>query len=100
MQVEPSSRLAGILGTTELPVRSWHHQAVGRLGRGLRAVAWASDGVIEAVEADHHPFTFAVQWHPEVGALDDPRHLRLFEALVEAAGGARPAAATAGAATR
>jgi len=93
VNVEPSSRLAKILGATELPVRSWHHQAVGRLGRGLRAVAWATDGVIEAVEADHHPFTFAVQWHPEVGAADDARHLRLFEALVEAAGGTRPAIA-------
>ena len=49
--------------------------------------------MIEAVEADHHPFTFAVQWHPEVGAADDARHLRLFEALVEAAGGTRPAIA-------
>ncbi len=96
VQVDPTSRLASILGTTELPVRSWHHQAVGRLGHGLRAVAWASDGVIEAVESDHHPFTFAVQWHPEVGALEDRRHLRLFEALVEAAGGMDPALAATG----
>jgi putative glutamine amidotransferase len=94
VNVEPASQIARILGTTELPVRSWHHQAVGRLGRGLRAVAWAADGVVEAVEDDHRPFTVAVQWHPEVGALSDARHLRLFEALVEAAGAARTGAAT------
>ncbi len=94
VRVEPTSRIARILGTTELPVRSWHHQAVGRLGRGLRAVAWASDGVVEAVESDHHPFTVGVQWHPEVGALSDARHLRLFEALVESSGGARIGTAT------
>jgi putative glutamine amidotransferase len=95
VRIEPESRIGHILGTTDLPVRSWHHQAVGRLGRGLRAVGWASDGVVEAVEADHHPFTIAVQWHPEVGALSDARHLRLFEALVAAAGGGRTVAATA-----
>ena len=95
VRIEPESRIGRILGTTDLPVRSWHHQAVGRLGRGLRAVAWASDGVVEAVEDDHHPFTVAVQWHPEVGALSDARHLRLFEALVAAAGGGRALAATA-----
>jgi putative glutamine amidotransferase len=94
VHLEPASRMASILGTTELAVRSWHHQAVGRLGRGLRAVAWAADGVVEGVEADHHPFTIAVQWHPEVGAVSDARHLRLFEALVEAAGGTRTGAAT------
>ncbi len=99
VHIEPSSQVARILGTTEMPVRSWHHQAVGRLGRGLRAVAWAADGVIEAVEADQLPFSIAVQWHPEVGALHDPRHLRLFEALVEAAGGARTRVAATGAAT-
>lgn len=87
VQIEETSQIARILGTTELPVRSWHHQAVGRIGSGLRAVAWAADGVVEAVESDHHPFTLAVQWHPEVGALSDARHLRLFEALVESAGG-------------
>jgi putative glutamine amidotransferase len=92
VRIEPASRIGRILGTDELSVRSWHHQAVGRIGHGLRAVAWAPDGVVEAVESDEHPCTLAVQWHPEVRALADPRHLRLFEALVEAAGGARTGA--------
>jgi putative glutamine amidotransferase len=93
VRIERESRIGRILGTAELSVRSWHHQAVGRIGRGLRAVAWAPDGVVEAIEAEHQPFTLAVQWHPEVRALADPRHLRLFEALVESAGGARAGAA-------
>ncbi len=82
MNIEPASRLARILGATELSVHSVHHQAVGRLGKGLRAVAWSPDGVIEAVESDLHPFLIGVQWHPELGALDDERQRRLFEALV------------------
>ena len=46
------------------PVNSSHHQAVGRLGRGLRAAAWSEDGVVEAVEHDTLPL-LSVQFHPE-----------------------------------
>jgi putative glutamine amidotransferase len=82
VRIDPESRLGRILGATELVVHSVHHQAVGRLGAGLRAVAWSPDGVIEAVESANHRFLMAVQWHPELGALGDERQRRLFEALV------------------
>ena len=85
VRLDPTSRLARILDTTDLVVQSVHHQAVGQLGRGLRAVAWSPDGVIEAIEAEDHPFVIAVQWHPELDALSDRRPLRLFEHLVELA---------------
>src|SRR2546427_12072973 len=87
--IEPASRLARILGATELSVHSVHHQAVGRLGEGPRAGAWSPDGVIEAVESDRHPFLIGVQWHPELGALGDERQRRLFEALVRHPRGGR-----------
>ena len=83
VRIEANSRLATILGATELTVQSVHHQAVGRLGDGLRAVAWSDDGVVEAVESERHPFLIGVQWHPELGALADERQRRLFEELVE-----------------
>jgi len=86
--VEPGSRLARVLGVTELAVHSIHHQAVRRVGEGLRAVAWSPDGVIEAIESERHPFVMGVQWHPELGALDDERQRRLFEALVRGCDGA------------
>jgi putative glutamine amidotransferase len=82
VRIDPASRIADILGATELVVHSVHHQAVGRLGTGLKAVAWSEDGVIEAVESERHPFLIGVQWHPELGALGDERQRRLFEALV------------------
>ena len=82
VRLAPDSGLASILGATELIVHSVHHQAVGRLGTGLRAVAWSPDGVVEAVESANHRFLIAVQWHPELGALGDERQRRLFEALV------------------
>lgn len=82
VRIEPTSSIARILGVTHLTVHSVHHQAVGRLGTGLRAVAWSPDGVVEAVESVTHPFLLGVQWHPELGALGDERQRRLFEALV------------------
>ena len=79
--VDPSSRLAGILGMRTFVVPTHHHQAIDRLGSGLVATAWAEDGTIEAVEfGEPTGFALAVQWHPEAG--DDPS---LFRALVAAA---------------
>jgi len=81
VQIDPDSRLARILGRTEAQVRSWHHQAIDRIGDGLRAVAWAEDGVIEAVEHVEHPWCIGVQWHPEM-QLDDARQQAIFRALI------------------
>jgi putative glutamine amidotransferase len=88
VKVAPGSRLAQILGHTDLEVHesadvpTHHHQGINRLGSGLTATAWAADGTVEAFELDgaECPFGVAVQWHPEAG--DD---LRLFTALVNAA---------------
>ncbi|RMH75643.1 MAG: gamma-glutamyl-gamma-aminobutyrate hydrolase family protein, partial [Calditrichaeota bacterium] len=88
VEVEADSRLAEILGATELPTPSKHHQAVREVPPEWRVVARAADGVIEALEHRHHPWMIAVQWHPEQ-AYRDPRHGRLFAALVEAARGRR-----------
>jgi len=50
----------------EFAVNSRHHQAVARAGAGLRAVATAPDGVVEALEGDDADrYVVAVQWHPE-----------------------------------
>jgi putative glutamine amidotransferase len=86
VRIEPTSRIARVLDRVEIEVPSWHHQAVARLGEGLRAVAWAEDGTIEAVELPERPEMLAVQWHPELHAHEAASpHRRLFEALVERA---------------
>jgi putative glutamine amidotransferase len=79
------SRLARVCGNGECDVGSKHHQAVGRLGSGLTAVAWSDDGMVEAVESDAFPDTLAVQWHPEETAAHDPRQQSLFDWLVNRA---------------
>jgi putative glutamine amidotransferase len=84
VRVDPASRLAAVLGQFELPVRSWHHQAVRRVAPGWRAVAWAPDGTVEAVEWQQEPWAVGVQWHPEL-TQDQAPHRRLFEELVRTA---------------
>jgi putative glutamine amidotransferase len=64
----------------EFGVNSRHHQAIDRLAAPLQAVAWAPDGVIEAVELREGPrFVVGVQWHPE-NILEEP-HLSVFRAF-------------------
>lgn len=67
IRIEPGSRLERTLGTRAATVNSRHHQAIRDLAPGLKAVAWADDGVIEAVEPidPGAPWMAAVQWHPE-----------------------------------
>jgi len=84
----PTSYLAQIVGV-QVEVNSLHHQAIDRLGRGLKVVGETPDGVIEAVELEHHPFAVGVQWHPEE-LVGDTKMLRLFQAFVRASG-AQPA---------
>jgi putative glutamine amidotransferase len=83
VRLEPDTPLAEIYGQLEFPVCSWHHQEVRRLGRGLRPIAWAPDGVIEALSYENHEFAIAVQWHPEMQVESEPLQRHLFEALVE-----------------
>lgn len=75
---DPESRLAeAFQGSCR--VNSLHHQAIKRLGRGLKVTAHSEDGLVEAVEAaDNYPFLLAVQWHPEEIA-DHPEQARIFE---------------------
>ncbi|HKB94895.1 MAG TPA: gamma-glutamyl-gamma-aminobutyrate hydrolase family protein [Gaiellaceae bacterium] len=76
VRIAEDSRLGELVGV-HAPVKSHHHQGFGRLGEGLREVAWADDGTVEALEDPRRRFAVGVLWHPE--AAEDRR---LFEALV------------------
>jgi putative glutamine amidotransferase len=84
LQVVPGSLLAGILGDTRLRVNSFHHQAIRSCGRGMRTVAQASDGVVEAIEGEGSVFAVGVQWHPEGMLSRHPLQQRLFDAFIQA----------------
>lgn len=66
IDVLPGSHLAKAYGTHERVVNSIHHQSIEAVAPGFRAVAWAPDGTIEAIEpVDDAARVLAVQWHPE-----------------------------------
>jgi putative glutamine amidotransferase len=74
------SKLASMIGDSVVG-KSYHHQAIDRVGEGLVVTARSDDGTIQAVELPSVPFGVAVQWHPE----QDEDDIRLFQGLVDAA---------------
>jgi putative glutamine amidotransferase len=76
VKIDDGSRLGSVLGD-RAPVKSHHHQGIGRVGEGLVEVAWADDGTVEGLEDPERRFAVGVLWHPEAG-----EDQKLFEALV------------------
>ncbi len=79
VELAADSTLGSTLGE-RAPVKSHHHQGFGRIGEGLREVAWADDGTVEALEDPARRFALGVLWHPEEG-----EDFALFARLVEEA---------------
>lgn len=80
VRIEPTSWLRQILGGTEFRVNSIHHQAIADPAPQGRIVAFAPDGIPEAIEFAEKRFFIGVQWHPEqMGTMP-----QLFEAFVDA----------------
>ncbi|MEE9154064.1 MAG: gamma-glutamyl-gamma-aminobutyrate hydrolase family protein, partial [candidate division NC10 bacterium] len=68
-----------------LPVNCQHHQLVKALDQTCTVNAVTPDGMIEGIEVSGRSFAVGVHWHPERLAARDRRHMKLFEALVDAA---------------
>jgi gamma-glutamyl-gamma-aminobutyrate hydrolase PuuD len=80
-EIDPNSELAIATKCTSIIGKSYHHQAVDKLGAGLKITARSQDGIIEAIEDPDHPFLVATQWHPE-RTPDDQATLNLFRTFV------------------
>ncbi len=80
VKVAESSRLFAACGRATMDCPSAHHQGLARLGEGLLPVAWAGDGLVEAVERVGG-WMLGVQWHPE-DSPEDPSQQGLFDELV------------------
>jgi putative glutamine amidotransferase len=88
-----ASRLAKIALGVEAQVNSSHHQAVEKVGEGLRVTAHAPDGTIEGIEwTGDSNWIVGVQWHPE-RMFGDAFSERLFRDFMAAARSARGAIA-------
>jgi putative glutamine amidotransferase len=85
IEIEGDSVLARLASGNTVRVNSSHHQAVKSVGRDLRVIARAADGVIEAVvDARPHRFVLGLQWHPEIGWQRDRFSQAIFSKLVDA----------------
>jgi len=86
IEIERGSILSRI--AREVPrweVNSRHHQAIARLGKGLRVTArHPDDGVVEAVERPDKRFVVGVQWHPENQSAVREEQAGLFRAFADA----------------
>lgn len=83
----PGTPLRELLGTGTLPANSLHHQGVKTLAPALRAMAYAPDGLVEAVWLPGKRFVWAVQWHPEFNWRSEPTSRAILAAFVQAARG-------------
>lgn len=84
IEFDPTSRMAQVFGATKMDVNSLHHQSLKGVAPGLRVIARAPDGVVEAVESADDRFIIGVQFHPEL-LDDDERMAKLFKAFVDSA---------------
>jgi putative glutamine amidotransferase len=81
VKLDLDSSLGKVIGKSDVSVNTYHKQAVKEIGKGLKIIATAPDGVIEAFEDPTMPLFCAVQWHPE-RLTDEPEHLAPFKLLV------------------
>ena len=85
LRIEPTSRLAKIIGDVTIGTNTHHHQAIKKPAPGLTVTGWAEDGIIESVELTSSRFAIGVQSHPESLTTLGLGWQKLFEAFVEAA---------------
>ncbi len=83
VQLAEGSGLHRLAGRTEVMVNSTHHQALDRIGGGLKEAARAPDGIVEAVMGtDHRHWVLGVQWHPEKSYDYDEFSRKIFESFL------------------
>ena len=84
VEIKENSFISSIFGK-ETMVNSFHHQALDKVADDFRVVAKASDGVVEAIEHKTYKFLVAVQWHPEMLAVECEKARELFVRFIEEA---------------
>lgn len=78
--------LASVFTDPKNTINSLHHQAIKKVGSGLRIAALATDGVAEAIESEDmaSQWILGVQWHPETIMEKHPENKLLFKKFIEA----------------
>lgn len=84
VNVHEGSQLQKLVGN-RIYINSRHHQSIHEVAPGLKVVARADDGVIEAVESIDSNQILAVQWHPENMFKHTPESQVIFKDLIDRA---------------
>ncbi len=85
VSLKADSRLRAVFGADTIGVNSFHHQGVKDVPKNAVVTATSPDGVVEALEFEGgHPYTLAVQWHPEM-MFDSEQQKKLIKSFVDAA---------------
>ncbi|MGI8494078.1 MAG: gamma-glutamyl-gamma-aminobutyrate hydrolase family protein [Pyrinomonadaceae bacterium] len=81
--IEKESFIYNLAKSGKAEVNSHHHQAVGEIGRNLKASSWAKDGVVESIEdVRRENFILGVQWHPELSWKTDELSGEIFKTFI------------------
>ncbi len=81
INIEEGSFLYEVCGK-QYPVNSFHHQSVKQPGDGLKVVATAPDGIVEALQHESK-FVWACQFHPEMMHAQDQTMQAIFNHFIK-----------------
>lgn len=84
VSIKKGCLLYSIIGSS-IFTNSFHHQSVHLLGNQVCSCGHTSDGTIEAIEIENHPFAVGVQWHPEAMFFTSAHMRKLFSVYINAA---------------
>lgn len=85
VKIDKNSPLYEVLGVEELVTNSYHHQGIKDPAPGMKIMAQAEDGVVEAFYFPEKRFVWGIQWHPESSLRHDDYSIKIFEAFLQAA---------------
>ena len=84
VKVLENTPLSKLMGAERVNANSFHHQAVKVLGKGLKLMGVAEDGMVEAVYLPGERYLRAYQWHPERLVDTDEHNRSIFEDFIGA----------------
>ena len=81
VELAPRSLIAKVMGKRVVGVNTFHHQSLRKIAPSCRAVGFAPDSIVEAIEVPGYKM-IGVQWHPENLYKEHPEQKALFDWLM------------------
>ncbi|MBR5189045.1 MAG: membrane dipeptidase [Paludibacteraceae bacterium] len=81
VELAPESLIAKVMGKQVVGVNTFHHQSLRKIAPSCRAVGFAPDSIVEAIEVPGYKM-IGVQWHPENLYKEHPEQKALFDWLM------------------